>query len=76
MDLPLLIEPEQLNQVLGDEKLLIVDLCNPQSYNTGHIPGAAYVAPGEMVCGIPPAPGKIAPTSQLEVLFSRLGSDS
>ena len=40
LNLPLLLEPEQLQPHLADPNVLIVDLCDPASYAAGHIPGA------------------------------------
>ena len=71
--LPLLIECETLNQHLNDPQLLIVDLCTHDSYLSGHIPGALYVSPQSLMCGQPPAPGKIPDVTLLEALFERLG---
>ncbi len=71
--LPLLIEPEELQAQLDQPKLLIIDLCSEASFQQGHIPGAQYVSPKALVCGQPPAPGRIAGLPQLETLFERLG---
>lgn len=67
------IEPQQLEAMLGSPNLLIVDLCNPQLYQRQHIPGAYHVSPVELVCGIPPATGKLPAKQHLEMLFTRLG---
>jgi thiosulfate/3-mercaptopyruvate sulfurtransferase len=71
--LPLLIEGQDLQPHLNNPKILLVDLCSMDSYLAGHLPGAAHVSPQELVCGQPPAPGRIANTTQLEQLFERLG---
>lgn len=68
-----LIEPEQLEAILGNPDILIADLCNPDMYQRRHIPGAHHVSPAELVAGTPPATGKLAPREKLEALFSRLG---
>ena len=73
MSLPLLIEPEQLQQRLADDNLLIIDLCSDEQYRLGHIPGAVHVSPKEIISGQPPAPGRLPPQQQLDQLFSRLG---
>ncbi len=73
LDLPLIIEPEDLHQHLHDPSLLIVDLSSPQNFSQGHIPGAIPVSPQELVAGTPPAPGKLPDSVQLNRLFSRLG---
>ncbi|GAA4651827.1 thiosulfate sulfurtransferase [Kistimonas scapharcae] len=71
--LPPLVEPEDLQPLLGSEDLLIIDLCNPALYQKMHIPGAIHVQPGELVSGQPPATGKLPALNQLEALFGRIG---
>lgn len=71
--LDLIIEPEDLEAVMGDPDLLIVDVCQPQVWQQLHVPGAVHVNPGELVCGIPPASGMLPTTSQLTKMFSRIG---
>ena len=71
--LPLVVEPAALAAVLTDPGLLIVDLCQPQNWQQLHIPGAVHVHPGELVCGIPPASGKLPSLAQLNELFSHIG---
>lgn len=74
--LPLIIEPEDLQPLLASENLLIIDLCNEINYHQGHIPGAIYVSPRALVCGAPPAPGRLPSLEQLTAVFSRIGLDS
>lgn len=71
--LPLIIEPAQLARHLGDDNLLIVDLCKPETWARTHIPGAVHVHPSELVSGIEPATGKLPDKDRLRSLFSRLG---
>jgi thiosulfate/3-mercaptopyruvate sulfurtransferase len=71
--LGLLIQPAELEAVLTAPDLLIVDTCQPQNWAQLHIPGAVHINPGEMLCGIPPAPGKLPSLAQLTALFSRIG---
>ena len=68
-----IIEPEDLEKILGNENLLIVDVCQASTYEQIHVPGAVHVNPAELVSGIPPASGKLPGISQLESLFSRIG---
>lgn len=72
-ELPLIVEPDLLQEHLADDKLLIVDLCSEQNFARGHVPGAVHVSPRELVSGTPPAPGKLPAEQQLNRLFSRLG---
>jgi len=71
--LPLLVEPAALEASLGNEALLIIDLCQTQTWRQLHIPGAVHLNPAELVSGIPPASGSLPELSQLNRLFSRIG---
>ena len=71
--LPLVVEPQTLEDRLDDENLLIVDLCNPQLYAQVHVPGALNITPQHLVAGTPPATGKLPSLKQLEDLFSLIG---
>jgi len=73
LDLPLLIQPEQLEAMLGEPDLLIVDTCQPQNWAQLHIPGAVHINPSELVCGVPPAAGKLPSLPMLSATFARIG---
>lgn len=73
MLLPLLIEPTELIPLLNHPDILIIDLGHADRYQQGHIPNAVYVAPSALMCGIPPAMGKLPNITQLESLFSQIG---
>ncbi|GIX30025.1 MAG: sulfurtransferase [Porticoccaceae bacterium] len=66
-----LIEPDELADLAGP--LLILDLCRPDQYGRGHIPGAVHVSPQELVDGRPPAPGLPPDERRLRGLACRLG---
>ncbi|WP_062263302.1 sulfurtransferase [Endozoicomonas arenosclerae] len=72
-DLPLILEAEQLVPLLGQEDLLIVDLCNPRLYSQSHVPGAVNVAPQSMVSGVQPAAGKLPAIEQINQMLSNIG---
>lgn len=71
--LPLIIEPAELEPILGNPLLLILDLCNEQTYAVGHIPHAHSVLPQEIMGGTAPAVGRQPDDARLTALFSRLG---
>lgn len=71
--LPLLIEPDTLENVLENPELLIVDLCHPERYAVGHIPGAIHVDPKETQLGRAPAPGALPDPESLQILLNRIG---
>ncbi|MTI13841.1 sulfurtransferase [Sansalvadorimonas verongulae] len=68
-----LIEPEQLASQLQDENLLILDVCNPATYQQAHIPGAVHIAPKELTCNEPPATGMLPSLEHLNAVLSRVG---
>ncbi|WP_461480507.1 sulfurtransferase [Porticoccus sp.] len=71
--IPKLLEPEDLQKLLGEPDILIVDLCNDGLYSRKHIPGAVHVSPQELMNGGQPWPNKLPSPPQLSALFSRLG---
>ena len=68
-----LLEPQALYHIPDIERLLLVHVGDYDEYLAGHIPGAIYVDPKQLVCGIPPATGKLPDKTQLDELFSWLG---
>ena len=73
IDLPLLIEAEQLEPLLGHPQLLIVDLSKQQFYFRCHVPGAVYLSFKELMSGEKPAVGKLPSQESLSEVFSYLG---
>jgi thiosulfate/3-mercaptopyruvate sulfurtransferase len=71
--LPLIVEPFELESVLGQPNLLILDLSKADTYQQAHVPGAVSVAPADIQLGIKPGQGKLPTQQQLTILFSRLG---
>jgi len=72
-NLPLLIEPDQLQPCLADPAVLIVDLCDPTGYTAGHIPGAVHLDYADLVRVEPPAMGLLPDEAQLSEVLSRIG---
>lgn len=72
-DLPLLVEPDDLEPLLGRENLLLVDLCRREIYDQYHIPGAVHVEYKYLNHGALPGPGLLPPKEKLQSLFSALG---
>lgn len=71
--LPLLLEPEQLEQHLDDAGLLIIDLSQEQVYRQAHVPGAVHLDFKRLLAGTQPAPGLLPDDDTLSALFSELG---
>ena len=70
---PLLIEPDQLEALLDDPDILVVDLCKPEIYAQGHIPGAVHLDYGEVVATEPPVMGLLPDAEHMSRLCSRIG---
>ena len=72
-NLPLIIQPEELESVTQGRDILLVAVCSAQVFNTHHIPISVLVEPAELVSGVKPATGKIPDENRLSALFSRIG---
>lgn len=75
MDLPLIIEPEKLESLLGARQLLVVDLTKPTSYAQLHIPGAVYLDYGQIISMRKPTMGLLPEPAVLEKCLSEIGID-
>jgi len=73
LDLPLVVEANELASQLGQNNLLVVDLCQESTYNQYHIPGAVHIEYGQIIAADPPVHGLIPETADLERLFSAIG---
>ena len=67
------VEATELSQRLGDDNLLLLQITSAEVYQQAHIPGALLVTPQELVCGVPPATGRLPEAADLKTLFDRLG---
>ena len=72
-DLPLIVEPETMQDLLPNDNLLLVAVCSAQVFNAHHIPGSQLIEPAELVSGEKPATGKIPSAERLSALLSRIG---
>jgi len=71
--IPLILEPIQLQEILSQENLLIVDLSSPENFNRGHIPGSVHLAFSELMGQVPPAMGKVPSIEHITQLLNGLG---
>jgi len=71
--LPLLLEPEQLEAHLGDDELLLVDLCRPETYLKFHIPGAVHLDYADLVQAHKPIMGLLPSAQQLGRVLGAIG---
>jgi len=74
-DLPLILEPDTLEPLLGNDDVLVVDLTKPATYAEYHIPGAVYLDYGQIVAMRKPTMGLLPETAVLEHCFSSIGVD-
>lgn len=72
-DLPLLLEPQQLEPLLGDEGLRVVDLCKDFTYQQLHIPGSVHLSYEHIVASSGMTHGLLPEPLQLEEVLSTHG---
>lgn len=73
LDIPIVIEPEALNELLGSDELVVVDLSRPETYAQAHVPGAARIDYSELVRGGRPAPGHLPEAADFARTLSEAG---
>lgn len=71
--LPLLLEPEMLEPLLGDPRLLLVDLSRADIHVQYHIPGAVHLEYSRIVRMAPPVGGLLPDETQLTEVLSAIG---
>ncbi len=72
-DLPLLLEPEQLANLLPLDNILIIDQSKAETFAEGHIPGAVHLDFKRLQRPGTPVPGLLPEVADLEAVFSELG---
>ena len=75
-NLPLLMEPTQLESLLDDESVLVVDLSKSSVHRQAHIPGAVFLEYGDIVAAKPPVAGLLPTPEVIENVLSSIGIDS
>lgn len=71
--LPLVATPEQLQPLLGHERLLLIDLSEPADYVAQHLPGAIHLPFSTLIQPQPPAMGLLPEAARLSEVFSAIG---
>jgi len=71
--IPLVLEPEQLQTQLDTPGLLIVDLCKPSTYARAHVPGAVHLGYAQIIAIQKPAMGLLPDAATLSETFSSIG---
>lgn len=72
--LPLVVEPDQLLPLLEHNDLLIIDLCKPETYQQGHIPGAVHLDYKQIIAARKPVMGLVPDADHLGQLMSQIGA--
>lgn len=71
--LPFLVEPDQLEQALGSEFLLVVDVSDEPAYARQHVPAAVNLPYRALIGSRPPAMGLLPEDGRLSEVLSYLG---
>jgi thiosulfate/3-mercaptopyruvate sulfurtransferase len=71
--LPLILEPERLEELLGTEHVLIVDVSSTEVYARFHVPGAVHLEYSRLVAPRPPAMGLMPAPQELSAVLSSIG---
>lgn len=73
LDIPIIVEPEDLEALLGSDELVVVDLGKPETYTQAHVPGAVRMEYSALVRGGRPAPGLLPEADSLSRTLSDAG---
>ena len=71
--LPLIIEPEFANTLIGKEEIRFIDLCQPDTYIQNHIPGALFLDYSWIVASDKPRMGMLPEIEQLTRIINSYG---
>lgn len=71
--LPLLCEPQALQQRLNDPSLLVIDLSQKEAFLDGHIPGSVHLDYPAILGVSPPVMGLVPDPQQLSQVLGSLG---
>ncbi len=71
--LPLIIEPTQVNSLLSEDNVVLIDLCQPDTYIKAHIPGAVFLDYNWIVDVDKPRVGLLPAAAQLSRIVSAFG---
>ena len=66
------LEPDAVAD-LPETNTLLVQVTSSALFEQAHIPGAVLIEPAELVCGIPPANGKLPSAALISATLSRIG---
>ncbi|HCP48674.1 MAG TPA: thiosulfate sulfurtransferase, partial [Gammaproteobacteria bacterium] len=69
---PTLISPDELSHLLNTPGVQVIQVTSLEVYREGHIPGAVPILPDDLICGIPPAPGRLPTVEKLNRVFGNI----
>ncbi len=74
-EVPSLIEADALHRRLTEapDNLILVQVTSAELYQQAHIPGALLLEPRQLVCGIPPATGRIPDEAAVADMLASIG---
>ena len=72
----LIIECDELARRLGEDKLLIIDLCKSSSWRQAHIPGAVHIDYPQIIRIAKPVMGLLPDAHEFSVLLASLGMNN
>lgn len=70
-----LIEAQELQQLLGQNDIVIIDVGSQENYLHGHIPGAVFLPYSLLVSGVAPVPSDMPPLPELSQTLAAIGID-
>jgi thiosulfate/3-mercaptopyruvate sulfurtransferase len=73
LDIPIIIEPSDLEALPDHENLVVVDLGKPETYAEAHVPGAVRMEYRALVRGDRPAPGHLPESASFSRTLSAAG---
>lgn len=72
-DIPLILEPADLNSLIGQQNILLLDLCQADNYVRQHIPSAVFLEYAWVVHSEKPRMGLLPDAQRLSALLSAYG---
>lgn len=76
INLPLIVDPNELEATLGQPGLLITDLSKPEVHAQYHIPGAVPLNYTQIVMHLPPVMGLLPDAEDFSAVLAKLGMNA
>src|SRR3990167_2894294 len=70
---PLILEPDELESLLGTSGLIVIDLCKPKTFGDTHIPGAIHIDYENIIRTEKPVMGLLPVAENLSRVLSAAG---